>query len=152
MINRSTAHLAHRRVLQWSERDRMPWVTAVGVAGAIAAVAMATFGLPSIDLHPPLHRLGIMDPLCGGTRAARLTMQGRLGAAWTYNPLGIIATVAAVLSVVRLIIGVGTRHWVDLRISWSPPARRLAFAVLVFAVIALEVRQQGRADLLTKPY
>ena len=145
----TTGQSARWLVVEWSDRDRMRLVTVVGVSGVIAAAAMAMFGLPPIDLHPPLHRLGIMDPLCGGTRAARLTMQGRLGAAWAYNPLGIVATVAAVAAVARVVIGVATRHWVNLRINWSPRSRRLALALLILATIALEVRQQGQADLLT---
>ena len=66
--------------------------------GASIAVAMAIYGLPAVDLHPPLHRLGIMDPLCGGTRAARYAAQGRFEDAWTYNPLGIVAVYGALLA------------------------------------------------------
>ena len=96
--------------------------------------------------------MGIMDPLCGGTRAARYTAQGKLGAAWTYNPLGIVAVVAATLAAVRLAIGVLAHRWLNLQVRWTPRMRRLAITFAVLATIALEIRQQGRADLLTKPY
>ena len=138
--------------LEWSTRDEMLWVTLAGTLGLILALAMATFGLPPIDLHGPLHRWGIMDPLCGGTRAARLTAQGHLGAAWTYNPLGILATIAALVAVLRLAIGATTRRWLNLHLIWSPRMRWIALVLLTVLAVALEIRQQGRSELLTKPY
>ena len=138
--------------IEWSSTDRMRVVTLIGVAGLVASVAMAAFGLPPVDLHGPLHRMGIMDPLCGGTRAARLTTQGHLLAAWRYNPLGILATLVAVLAVARLSAGLLRRRWLTVRISWTPRRIRVALAVLAIATVALEIRQQGRADLLLKSY
>lgn len=132
--------------------DGMRLVTLVGAAGLAIAVLMAVFGLPPIDLHGPLHRMGIMDPLCGGTRAARLTAQGDLAAAWRYNPLGIAATVAAAASVVRLAIGLVARRWVNLHMTWTTKGARILLAVAIVALVALEIRQQGRADLLLRPY
>lgn len=130
----------------------MLWITLVGGAGLFAAAAMARFGLPPIDLHGPLHRMGIMDPLCGGTRAARLTAQGNLVDAWRYNPLGILATLAAGFASLRFLTGVATRRWLNLRFTWTPGRLRLAVALVVVATIALEIRQQARADLLLKLY
>ncbi|GAB2447939.1 hypothetical protein GCM10027062_31970 [Nocardioides hungaricus] len=136
----------------WSSTDAMRIVTVGGVVGLAAAVAMAVFGLPSVDLHGPLHRMGIMDPLCGGTRSARLTAQGRLGEAWEYNPLGIAATVAAAAAVGRVIIVVAARRWVNVQVSWTSRRVRVAVAILVALLILLEIRQQGRADLLMRRY
>ena len=130
----------------------MRWMTILGATGLAAAGAMAAFGLPSIDLHGPLHRMGIMDPLCGGTRAARLTAQGHLLEAWRYNPLGIFATIGAAFAVARLVVGVAFRRWLYVRVAWTPRRIRLALAVLALATVALEIRQQGRADLLLRPY
>jgi hypothetical protein len=93
-----------------------------------------------------------MDPLCGGTRAARLTAQGHLVEAWRYNPLGILATVAAAASLVRLTVGVSARRWLNFRLQWTPRRYRVAIAIVVVSLAALEIRQQGRADLLAKPY
>jgi hypothetical protein len=138
--------------LEWSPSDRMRVVTLLGVAGLVASVAMAVFGLPPVDLHGPLHRMGIMDPFCGGTRAARLTAHGQLLEAWRYNPLGILATVAAALAVARLGVGIALRRWLNVEIVWTPRRARLVLGVLVVATVALEIRQQGRADLLLKPY
>lgn len=130
----------------------MRWITLVGGVGLLAAAAMAKFGLPPVDLHGPFHRLGIMDPFCGGTRAARLTAQGHLGDAWRYNPLGILATLAAGLASLRLLTGLAARRWLNLRFTWTPRRIRLAVAIFVVATIALEIRQQTRADLLLRPY
>lgn len=130
----------------------MRWITLVGGVGLFAAAAMAQFGLPPVDLHGPLHPMGIMDPFCGGTRAARLTAQGNLVDAWRYNPLGIVATLTAGLATLRFLTGVAARRWLNLRFTWSPRRIRLAVAILVVATIALEIRQQTRADLLLKPY
>ena len=40
-------------------------LTAVALAGVAIAGTMAIVGLPTADLHGPLHRLGIMDPFSG---------------------------------------------------------------------------------------
>lgn len=136
----------------WSTVDELPIVTVVGVLGLAAAIAMAVYGLPPADLHGPLHRMGIMDPLCGGTRAARLTAQGNVSEAWKYNPLGILATVAACAAVGRLAVGALGRRWLNVHLTWTPRRVRIAMALVAVATITLEIRQQGRADLLLRPY
>jgi len=54
--------------LRWEQADRHPTLTPLAAAGLLAAAILAVVGLPPVDLHGPLHRLGIMDPLCGMTR------------------------------------------------------------------------------------
>lgn len=120
----------------------------LAVLGLVLAAAMAVFGLPPIDLHGPLHRLGIMDPLCGGTRSARLTAQGRIADAWTYNPLGIASVVACVIVVLRSSVGQLTGRWVNVRGRFTPRQVRLLLVLALLLAVALEVRQQLRADLL----
>lgn len=149
---RATAGASPVLEAEWGRSDTMRWITVLGVAGLFAAATMALFGLPPVDLHGPLHRMGIMDPFCGGTRAARLTAQGNLVDAWRYNPLGILATVAAGLATLRILTGVATRRWLNLRLVWTPRRVRVAIAIVAVATIALEIRQQMRADLLLKPY
>lgn len=134
--------------LTWGAADRFTSVTIVGVVGLALAVLMAVFGLPPVDLHGPLHRMGIMDPFCGGTRAARLTAQGNLTEAWRYNPLGIVATGAALLAALRLAIGLTTKRWLDARIAWTPRLRAVAIGITIALLVLLEIRQQGRSDLL----
>jgi hypothetical protein len=97
------------------DRHRRLTVTATAIAavGLLIAAALAAFGLPGGDVHPPLHYLGIMDPLCGGTRAARLTVQGDLAGAWTYNPLGIVVVLGAALVLIRTLLGAVGGRWLD---------------------------------------
>lgn len=73
---------------------------------------MAVFGLPPVDLHGLLHHVGIMDPLCGGTRATAYTARGEWALAWRYNPLGFLAVVAAAAAVLRAVVGLLARRWV----------------------------------------
>lgn len=132
----------------WQVRDRHRLVTAIAFVGFVAAAAMAMFGLPPVDLHGPFHRLGIMDPLCGGTRAARFTAVGQWGLAWEYNPLGIVTVLGAAAATARTAVGVLAGRWLTADLSWTPRRRRLALGVLAVLLIALEMRQQLRADLL----
>jgi hypothetical protein len=122
--------------------------TGLALVGLTMAVGMAVFGLPPVDLHGPLHRFGIMDPLCGGTRAARLTAQGHLAQAWTYNPLGILAVLGAAGVVLRTVTGAVTCRRVNLHSRLTRRRRRQLLVLLLIAILALEIRQQLRADLL----
>lgn len=143
----TTAH-AQSVNLTIADRDQYRWLTlASGLLLAIAA-GMALLGLPPVDLHSPLHWYGIMDPLCGGTRAARYTALGQWGLAWKYNPLGIVTVVGVALVVVRAAVGMASKRWVTLDITWSRRGRWTGLAVIVLLLVALEIRQQGRADLL----
>lgn len=145
----SEAQTSSHATLTWEMQDRYAWLTLISLGGVLATVALAVVGLPTIDLHGPLHRMGIMDPFCGGTRSAWLTTQGRLGDAWRYNPLGIAAVAAAFLVLARTVIGFATQRWLTLR--WRPSVRmRWGLVLLGVALLAvLEVRQQGRAELLS---
>lgn len=138
-----------RRIVTWKERDAYRPATILALVGLTVAAAMALFGLPGVDLHPITHRWGIMDPLCGGTRAARYTMLGELGLAWRrYNPLGIAVVIGAALALARAGYGVAINRWLTLHWSASSRAKRVVVALVVSGVVALEVRQQGRSDLL----
>lgn len=129
-------------------RDRYRWITLASLGLLATAGGMAVLGLPPIDLHGPNHWFGIMDPLCGGTRAARYTALGQWGLAWKYNPLGIVTVVAVGLLVLRAGFGVLTRRWVALDITWTKRGRWTVGVHVALLLIALEIRQQGRADLL----
>jgi hypothetical protein len=138
-------------VLRWSwqSQDRHRPVTVVAFLGVVAAAVMAIAGLPSLDLHGPLHYIGIMDPLCGGTRAARFTMRGEFALAWKYNPLGILAVAGAVAAVGRAVVGILTSRWVTVAVAWTPRRRRLAIGLILAVTAVLEIRQQLLAALLT---
>ncbi|WP_206074584.1 DUF2752 domain-containing protein [Antribacter gilvus] len=134
--------------LQAEQTDRHRWLTGGATLALGAAILMAVFGLPPVDLHGPLHLLGIMDPFCGGTRAARYAALGNLVEAWRYNPLSIVIVYGALTAVVRAGVGLVTRRWFTLTIGWTPVRRRWVIAVALVLLVLLEVRQQLRADLL----
>lgn len=134
----------------WERRDHHAVVTVTALAGLTIAGAMALFGLPPVDLHGPLHRFGIMDPFCGGTRAARYTAQGQWALAWQYNPLGIAAVLGASAATLRAVAGLLSRRWLTVRLQWTRGSRRLVLAIGVALFVALTVRQQLRADLLVQ--
>lgn len=111
---------------------------------AFGTVALRLFGLPPIDLHSPLHSVGIMDPLCGGTRAAVALGEGNLALAWRYNPLVPLLWVAIAALSARWWFGYATGRWLTLDIT-----NRRAFALVVGAlVLALWLNQQANAELL----
>jgi hypothetical protein len=141
------------RALPWVQAglgrcDAHRWATYLAGAGVSLALVMAVYGLPAIDLHPPIHRLGIMDPLCGGTRAARYAAQGQIGEAWTYNPLGIVTVYGAGAVLLRTLSGLVSGRWLNVTLHWTPRRRRTVWLVALLLFAALEVRQQGRAELL----
>lgn len=132
----------------WEARDRHWWLTALALAAVVIAAAMALFGLPPVDLHSPLHKVGIMDPFCGGTRAARFTAQGRLAEAWRYNPLSIVIVLVGAIALARAAIGLTTHRWLSVAVAWTPRRRRIVVTFALLLIVALEIRQQLRADLL----
>lgn len=132
----------------WTPVDHHRLLTLTALAGAAATALLALWGLPPIDLHGPLHRLGIMDPLCGGTRAAYYTINGQWARAWEYNPLGIAAVSAALLGTLRVGVGLLTRRWLTVTFHWTPRRARFAIVATVVLLGVLEVRQQLEAPLL----
>lgn len=141
---------ASRLGLSWSieDRDRYGAVTVLAIFGVIAAFAMAAFGLPPVDFHGPLHYIGIMDPFCGGTRAARYAAAGNLRMAWKYNPLGIVVVFAAGAVVARALVGVTTGRWVTPTIHWTTRGHRTVLIITAVLLVVLEVRQQLLAQML----
>lgn len=134
--------------VSWESCDGYRWVAGFAIAGLLAASVMAVVSLPPVDFHPPWHRFGVMDPLCGGTRAARFTVQGKWSEAWNYNPLGVLTIFGAGAVVLRSLVGVVSGRWLHVWIRWTPRRIRTALAIGVVLVTLLEIRQQLRADLL----
>jgi hypothetical protein len=113
-------------VVSWGDHDRVHDLTIVVVAGFVLAGALAVFGLPPVDIHGPTHYVGIMDPLCGMTRAARLL------------------ALFGILMLGRAVLGHLTRRWLDVRLRLCPTIR----AVCVVLVAALCINQQAHSSLL----
>src|SRR5712691_10327271 len=87
--------------LFWNDHNRWEWLGRVALVGLAAGAVLAIAGLPPVDVHGPLHHVGIMDPLCGGTRGLRLMMRGHLASAWRDNPLAVFLPPAAVAALAR---------------------------------------------------
>lgn len=145
----ASAHPEPRAVrITVQRRETRPWVTVLGLVAVAAATTMAVFGLPPVDLHGPLHHLGIMDPLCGGTRAAMLTARGELALAWYYNPLGVLTVLAAAAVVLRAVVGLLTRRWVTVRLRLRRDQVPWVVGFVLVGVAVVWIRQQLHADLL----
>ena len=130
--------------LFWNDHNRWEWLGRVALVGLAAGAVLAIAGLPPVDVHGPLHYVGIMDPLCGGTRGLRLMMRGHLASAWRDNPLAVFLPPAAVAALAREATGRITGRWADIAVG-----RRLAWAVTAVALTILEINQQAHAALLT---
>jgi hypothetical protein len=127
--------------------DAHPLWTRIALCGLLVALLLAVLGVPHLDIHGPLHHLGVMDPFCGGTRSVYLTLHGHLRDAVRHNPAGPILVVAALALVLRAAIGWSSRRWVDVHV---PP--RLLIPVAVVTLVALELNQQLHAALLMQPW
>lgn len=144
-----TSHESGFRI-GWSGHDRAARFTWAAALFGIAAVVLRIIGVPPVDLHGPLHYLGVMDPLCGGTRATFLLLSGDLTGAATYNPIVFPLAALAVLVYTRAVVGMTTRRWLNVRLGRMP--RIAAWTVLVLALLLLGVRQQLNADLLMQAW
>lgn len=123
--------------------DSAPWLMGVVLLASAGAVWLRVVGLSGADLHGPLHRMGIMDPFCGGTRATYLLGRGDLVGAWSWNPMVPLLALGASGLVVRFLVGRFSGRWVDLHLP-----RRTWVALLAAAFVVLEVNQQLQAERL----
>ena len=114
------------------------------VAFAAGAVVLRFVGLPPVDLHPPLHRLGLMDPLCGGTRATLALSHGDVPDSWAYNPLVPLLAVAVALVALRWVTGCLTGRWINVYVR----QKRVLLVCAALMVAVLWVNQQRHAELL----
>lgn len=128
----------------WAAVDRCPHLLRIALVGGLGAAALALFGLPPVDLHTPLHHLGVMDPLCGMTRAVRFLARGDFRNAWRFNPGVFALALATAFVIARAAIGWRRGRWFE--ISTGRP--RAAITIAVVAVAALELHQQLNASRL----
>lgn len=130
--------------LHVEQRDQLARLRGPAVAFALATVGLRLYGLPPVDLHSPLHAIGIMDPLCGGTRAALALGRGNLALAWRYNPLVPLLTLGVGALSVRWCFGYATGRWITVEV----PNRRVLVLVGGVLLLALWLNQQANAELL----
>ncbi|MFF7643883.1 DUF2752 domain-containing protein [Streptomyces canus] len=120
------------------------WLGAAGALVVLAGAAMAVWGMFPVDVHEPTHYAGIMAPTCGLTRSVVAVFHGDLAMAWRYNPAGLLVAAVSVAVLARLVAGASAGRGPVLRVR---PAR-IGWIVLGLALVALEIRQQGQAELL----
>lgn len=135
------------RLVQIERADPHPCWTTVALIAAALIVLLAVVGLPPVDVHGPLHYLGIMDPLCGGTRSVYLTTHAHLAGAITYNPAAPLVPLVTVALLARAFVGRVFEYW----ITPSKPHRAVVMCAVI-ALVALEINQQLHAELLTSPW
>jgi hypothetical protein len=127
-----------------AREDRHRMLAPLAAGGLLTAGMLAVVGLPPVDLHGPLHYLGIMDPLCGMTRGTVAVLRGQLELAWAYNPASPLLVAGATLTLVRWVAGRMTGRWLEVRVHPS----RVAWAAGAIAVLVLWSNQQAHAALL----
>lgn len=140
----SPARWLPRMEVTWGRRSRALMWAAVGAVVVVAGAAMAMWGMFPLDLHGPTHYMGIMSPSCGATRSVVATFRGDLGLAWRYNPAGPLVALASVAGLAMTAVGAASGRWLVLRVRPG----RLGWALIVAALVALELRQQSNAGLL----
>jgi hypothetical protein len=138
---------AEWRLLRLDTVDEYRWLSWLAGLLVIGVALLGIIGVPPVDLHGPLHYLGIMDPLCGATRAMYLTVHGRLREAMIYNPGAPVLLAAAGVVFVRAAIGAVSHRWMTV---WIP--RRIGAVLIVAALVVLEINQQSHAALLTSKW
>ncbi len=111
----------------------------------MGALVLGVVGVPRLDMHGPLHFLGVMDPLCGATRATYFMAHAEWALAWAYNPGVFVLAFVSVFGVVRWIVGLASGWWATKRVP-----RRLAWSLVIAGLIALEINQQAHAALLVR--
>ncbi|MGH3665143.1 MAG: DUF2752 domain-containing protein [Egibacteraceae bacterium] len=131
-------------MLAWTCRDGHRFLTWSAVLGLAAAVLLAAFGMPPVELHGPLHYLGIMGPLCGMTRGVAAFTRGDLALAWAYNPASLLLVPGAAVVIGRAAYGCVTGRWLQARIRFDPRIRTF----VVVGVALLTVPQQLHVELL----
>lgn len=130
-------------VVRVEDHDALPWLVGIALTGVLGALILRWFGLPGADLHGPLHRGGIMDPFCGGTRATLVLSRGDVAGAWSWNPLVVLLAAVILLVLARAVMGTVTKRWVNLYLP-----RRYAVGGLVVLMIIIAINQQMQADRL----
>ena len=130
----------------WRNDDRVPTLTAIVVMAGLAATTMAVFGLPPVDVHGPWHYRGVMDPLCGMTRAVPLLAQAQIARAVEYMPASPALAAFGAVVLMRAAVGRSTGRWLELRLRWSATAH----AALAVLVGLLSAHQQLHASLLMR--
>ncbi|MGH8914902.1 MAG: DUF2752 domain-containing protein [Acidimicrobiia bacterium] len=130
--------------LRWERHDRHPTTTRLVLIGIPLVVILAIVGLPPVDIHGPLHYLGIMGPTCGMTRGVMWTARGDLARAWQFNPASAVVIPTMAVLTGRVIYGRISGRWLNLYIRWRP----WLWIIPAVIIVLLSIRQQLNIDFL----
>ncbi|MGH8948391.1 MAG: DUF2752 domain-containing protein, partial [Acidimicrobiia bacterium] len=130
--------------LRWEHHDRHPTTTRLVLIGIPLVVILAIVGLPPVDIHGPLHYLGIMGPTCGMTRGVMWTARGDLTRAWQFNPASVIVLPTMAVLTARVIYGRISGRWLNLQVRWRP----WLWIIPAIIIVLLSIRQQLNIDFL----
>jgi hypothetical protein len=128
----------------WDDHDRHRTWTGLALLGIPLTVLVSVLGLPPIDLHGPLHDLGVMGPTCGMTRGAMWFSRGDLARAWMFNPASLLVVPAMAALLARAALGWLTGRWLSMEVRWRP----WLWMIPALLILLLSIRQQLNADLL----
>ena len=140
----NTQHPKSSVAVAWESHDRHPTTTRLVIVGIPLAALLAVVGLPPIDIHGPLHYLGIMGPTCGMTRGVMWSARGDLLRAWQFNPASLLVIPTMMGLTFRALYGAFKGRWINLDIA-SRPWLRLVLAV---TVLVLAIHQQLNVGFL----
>ena len=145
MVTQPTVPTRSRIIgLRWEVYDRHPAITRLTLIGVPLVLLLAVLGLPPVDIHGPLHYLGVMGPTCGMTRGVMWTARGDLARAWQFNPASLLVVPTIVLLTGRAVYGRLTHRWLNLHIRWRP----WLWVVPAVLILILSIRQQLIVDFL----
>jgi len=130
--------------LRWDGHDRHPTFTRLALLGVPVVALVAFLGLPPLDLHGPLHYLGVMGPTCGMTRGVMWTARGDLAQAWRFNPASLMVVPTLIGLTGHAVYGRITNRWLNLHIRWRP----WLWVVPAAIILTLSIRQQLNIDFL----
>lgn len=133
-------------VLRWwiSDTEETRWVTLVSLVGMLAGLALVLNGGFPLDMPMPTHSFGWVEPTCGLTRGSTALIRGDFALAWRYNPASFLVVGGAVAWLVRTVVGLVSRRWLNLRVRPNA-AIWIGLAVTVGALL---VRQQSNAEFI----
>jgi len=139
-----TANRSSTLALRWEVHDRHPSTSRLALVGIPLVVLLAIVGLPPVDIHGPLHYLGIMGPTCGMTRGVMWTARGDLARAWQFNPASLLVIPTMVGLTLRITYSRITGRWLNFHIRWRP----WLWIIPTVLILLLSIRQQLNVDLL----
>jgi hypothetical protein len=130
--------------MRWQSHDRHPTTTRLALIGIPIAALVALVGLPPIDIHGPLHYLGVMGPTCGMTRGVMWSARGDLLRAWQFNPASLLVVPTIIGLTGRALYGKITNRWLNLHIRWRP----WWWLIPAVLILLLSIRQQLNVEFL----